>query len=163
MTKGFTHESSSAQSIEWYTPKWVFEKLDTQFDIDVCTVKGGIEYIPAKKHFSKEDDGLKQEWEGSVWCNPPYGKEAAIWLDKFVEHKNGIALVFARTDTTWFHRIVPNVDAVLFLKGRIQFIDGVNSSNKSGSTCGSMLLAFGKNNVEAISKLDGYLIKKEGV
>ena len=31
--------------------------------------------------------------------NPPYGKFTAKWLEKFINHRNGIALVFARTDT----------------------------------------------------------------
>ena len=163
MTTGFTHESQDAKSIEWYTPEWIFEKLNLQFDIDVCTKKGGISYIPAKQHFSKEDDGLAKKWEGSVWCNPPYGKETSIWLDKFCEHKNGVALVFARTDTKWFHEVVNKVDAVMFLKGRVQFTDGEGVTNKSGSTSGSMLLAFGKENVNALRNFDGFLVVKESV
>lgn len=165
MAKGYTHESHSAISIEWYTPPWIFEKLNVSFDMDVCTVKGGIPHIPAKKALSKEDDGLVTVWEGSVWCNPPYGKETSVWLDKFIEHRNGIALVMSRTDTKWFHKVVPEVDAVLFLKGRVQFIDGTNSTKKTGSTCGSMLLAFGKDNVEALKNIEGFLVinNKENV
>jgi len=157
---GFTHESQKSKSIEWYTPEWIFTKLNVKFDVDVCTKKGGINYIPANKYFCKEDDGLLQEWVGSVWCNPPYGKETSIWLEKFCQHKNGIALVFARTDTKWFHNTVEKADAVLFLKGRVQFVDGDNKTNKTGSTSGSMLIAFGKNNVEALKNLEGFLVLK---
>ena len=157
---GFTHESQKSKSIEWYTPEWIFTKLNVKFDVDVCTKKGGINYIPANKYFCKEDDGLLQEWVGSVWCNPPYGKETSIWLEKFCQHKNGIALVFARTDTKWFHNTVEKADAVLFLKGRVQFVDGDNKTNKTGSTRGSMLIAFGKNNVEALKNLEGFFVLK---
>lgn len=157
---GFTHESQKSKSIEWYTPEWIFTKLNVKFDVDVCTKKGGINYIPANKYFCKEDDGLLQEWVGSVWCNPPYGKETSIWLEKFCQHKNGIALVFARTDTKWFHNTVEKADAVLFLKGRVQFVDGDNKTNKTGSTSGSMLIAFGKNNVEALKNLEGFFVLK---
>ena len=158
MSSGFTHESQDAVSIEWYTHSWIFEKLGVEFDIDVCTVKGGLPYIPSKKNFSKEDDGLLQEWKGSVWCNPPYGKETQAWLNKFITHGNGIALVFARTDTKWFHDAIPKADAVLFTKGRVQFVDGVGATNKSGSTSGSVLLAFGKENVEALKNIDGWIV-----
>lgn len=157
---GFTHESQKSKSIEWYTPEWIFTKLNVKFDVDVCTKKGGINYIPANKYFCKEDDGLLQEWVGSVWCNPPYGKETSIWLEKFCQHRNGIALVFARTDTKWFHNTVEKADAVLFLKGGVQFVDGDNKTNKTGSTSGSMLIAFGKNNVEALKNLEGFLVLK---
>lgn len=158
MSSGFTHESQDAVSVEWYTPPWVFEKLGIEFDMDVCTVKGGMPHIPAKNVLSKEDNGLTTKWEGSVWCNPPYGKETSAWLDKFAKHGNGISLVFARTDTKWFHDIISKVDAVLFVKGRIQFIDGNGATNKSGSTCGSMLLAFGKDNVESLKNIEGFLV-----
>ena len=40
MTTGFTHESQDAKSIEWYTPEWIFEKLNLQFDIDVSRSNG---------------------------------------------------------------------------------------------------------------------------
>lgn len=159
MTTGFTHESQKALSIEWYTPKWMFDELGIDFDLDVCTKEGGIYWIPAKQHFHKEKDGLASEWKGRVWCNPPYGKETKVWLNKFCNHGNGIALVFARTDTQWFHETLSKVDAVNFIKGRVQFVDGDGVSNKGGSTCGSMLLAIGEENCKAISNIEGLFIK----
>lgn len=155
---GFTHESQSAKSIEWYTPKWIFDSLGVTFDMDVCTKVGGVDYIPATKHLSLKDDGLKTEWEGSVWCNPPYGKDTKIWLEKFKKHRNGIALVFARTDTKWFHDIAKDVDAILFIEKRVQFVDALNATNKGGSTSGSMLLAYGKKNLEALKNIKGFLV-----
>ena len=59
-------------------------------------------------------NGLKQKWHGTVWMNPPYGKFTENWLDKFIKHNNGIALVFSRTDTKWFQNYVKKSDAVLF-------------------------------------------------
>lgn len=49
---------------DWYTPKWVFDDLGIDFDLDVCAPKEKLEWIPAKKHFSIDVDGLSQQWGG---------------------------------------------------------------------------------------------------
>ena len=150
MKAGFTHESQAAKTIEWYTPSWVFEALNLTFDIDVCAPAGGISWIPAGRHFSILDDGLAQPWHGRVWCNPPYGKETPKWLSRMAAHSDGIALVFARTDCAWFHDYVTTADAILFLRGRVRFVDGFGSTGGSGAGNGSMLVAWGPENAEAL-------------
>lgn len=157
---GFTHESQNAKTVEWYTPPSIFENLNLVFDIDVCSPKGGLPWIPAKKFYSKEDDGLSQEWGGVVWCNPPYGKETGAWLNKMSKHKNGVALVFARTDCKWFHEHCATADAILFLKGRIKFVDGTGVTGGSGAGNGSMLVAWGKTGVSALKGMKdcGFLV-----
>lgn len=150
MSGGFSHESQSAKSIEWYTPSWIFSEMGLTFDIDVCAPAGGISWIPAGRHFHKADDGLAQPWVGTVWCNPPYGKETPAWLARMSEHKNGMALVFARTDCGWFHDYVTKGDAILFLKGRIRFVDGLGVTAGGGAGSGSMLVAWGDKCVRAL-------------
>lgn len=141
---GFTHESQAAQTVEWYTPKWIFDELNTEFDLDCCAPIGGVPYIPAKDYISLPTDSLKESWNGFVWCNPPYGKETPKFLSKMLSHNNGIALVFSRTDTKWFHDYVSKADCVLYLKGRVQFHKNGMKAEKSGSTCGSMLVGYGE-------------------
>jgi len=51
-------------SDEWYTPKFVFDGLGIEFDIDVCSPIGGTGIVPAKKFYSIEDDGLASAWGG---------------------------------------------------------------------------------------------------
>ena len=155
---GFSHESQKAQSIEWYTPPYIFEKMGIEFDIDVCAPKDGVPWIPAKKHFHKEMDGLSQQWEGTVWCNPPYGKETQVWLRKMSEHRDGVALVFSRTDCKWFHDYAATAEAIMFLKGRVRFVDGDCKTGGSGAGNGSILIAWGKKAVDAISKHDGMMV-----
>ena len=140
---GFTHESPKAKTVEWYTPPSIFEALNTSFDLDVCAPQGGIPWIPATTFFTKTEDGLKTPWVGFVWCNPPYGKETTLWLEKMQMHNNGIALVFSRTDCKWFHDYVVNADAVLFKKARIQFVDINKDKGDSGSGNGSMFVGYG--------------------
>ena len=135
---------------EWYTPKKIID-LFGKFDLDVASPIGGVNYIPAKNYYTKADNGLIQDWYGTVWCNPPYGRDTYRWLDKFIDHKEGIALVFARTDTAWFHELVIKADALLFTRGRIAFLkSGISSGNSSAS--GSMLVACGDKSVKALKQ-----------
>lgn len=34
-----------------------------------------------RDYFTPDDDGLKQPWDGSVWCNPPYS-DCGAWVRK---------------------------------------------------------------------------------
>lgn len=154
-TKGLTHENQSNNQIEWYTPKWIFDALDAEFDLDPCHPIIGLNYIPVKNIYNIHHDGLNKEWHGNVWMNPPYGKEIPKWLEKLYNHGNGIALVFSRTDTEWFHQYCAKSDAILFFNGRIKFIDGIG--NKSGTPgCGSILVAFGKHNRTILERMQNY-------
>ena len=158
----FGHAKGGAtkiQSVDWWTPPKVFDKLDIEFDVDVASPIGGVDWIPAKKYYTKEDDGLNKDWDGTVWMNPPYGIATGSWLDKFVKHRDGIALVFARTDTRWFHNYALNADALLFTKGRLAFINPERSDTSTPAT-GSLFVACGKKSVEALktSKL-GWFVK----
>ena len=101
-----------------------------------------------------EDNGLTAYWFGKVWLNPPYGKETPKWLAKMHQHRNGMALLFARTDCAWFHDYVAKADAILFLKGRVKFVDGLGVSKGSGAGSGSMLIAWGSLQVEALKRME---------
>ena len=79
-------------SDDYYTPAWLFERMGIAFDLDVCAPPGGISYIPAERYYTKADDGLSAPWCGRVWMNPPYS-DSAPWVDRFIAHRHGIALV----------------------------------------------------------------------
>lgn len=138
----------------WLTPLDLVEALG-DFDLDPCGFPG---HKTAKKLVCLPDDGLAQDWHGRVWLNPPYGKQTGLWLSKLAGHGNGIALVFARTETQWFQSLSP--DMVFLLSGRIKFLRS-DFSVGSNAGHGSMLLAFGRNNCGKIlsSNLDGVWLK----
>lgn len=94
MTNGrlFPVQQEQLTSDDYYTPKWVFDALGLRFDLDVCSPPGGVEWIPAERHYTQADDGLTSPWEGTVWMNPPYSN-ATPWVRKFMEHRNGVCLV----------------------------------------------------------------------
>lgn len=160
---GFTHDNVNNLSIEWYTPPWVFKKLNLEFDLDPCAPIGGVPWIPARQSYSISDDGLSKDWGTNlVWLNPPYGRHTKDWLHKMHLHRKGIALVFSRTDCAWFYDYAANSDGILFLKGRVNFIKGLDGEpSKNSSGCGSMLVAWGEESILALSKMDecGIFIK----
>lgn len=163
-TKGFTHESTHNESKEWYTPKYIFDALGIQFDLDPCSPGAAVvPWVPARRHISLPENGLTAHWEGKIWGNPPYGSDTPKWLEHLSVVGNGIALVFARTDTKWFHKYVPKANAVCFVQGRIQFgpakKDKINypalyAAGKyepaGGCGAGSMLIAYGPNMAKAL-------------
>ena len=158
---GFTHDNKDNASVDWYTPQWIFDRLGVEFDLDPCQPPDGIDWIPAKRRHSIHDDGLTQAWQGRVWLNPPYGKHTQAWLERMHNHRNGIALVFARTDCKWFHEFVAKADAILFMRGRVKFVDGLGITGGGGAGSGSMLVAWGRENVSAIAAMRdiGHLVR----
>ncbi len=88
---------------DWYTPKFIFDALKCEFDLDVCSPSDGASMVPAKKFFTIEDDALQQEWEGFVWMNPPYSNPTPF-VDKFIAHNNGICLL-TMAKAKWFHKL----------------------------------------------------------
>jgi len=139
---------------EWLTPLYIIKALG-EFDLDPCSpiIRP---YDTAKNHYHLpiklfELDGLEKEWFGRIWCNPPYGTQTGKWLKKMAEHNNGIALIFARTETKMFFDYIWNkAHAILFLKGRLSFynINGTKGNSNAGAP--SCLIAYGEDNAEIL-------------
>lgn len=123
----------SKVSDDWATPKWLYEELDAEFhfDLDPC---------PLNPTF----DGLEIPWYGNVYLNPPYSMVTEFLIKAHEELRAGrarcvVALLFANTDTNWFHRYVYNQAEIRFLKGRIKF---VAPGKKNSAMRPSMLAIF---------------------
>lgn len=151
MADNFNTATTADTKDEWLTPPALIQALG-HFDLDPCSPPPERRPWPtAGHHISLPDDGLKADWGGCrVWCNPPYGKETFKWMDKLAAHGNGIALIFARTETKGFHRSIwEKADALFFFEGRIRFFhsDGTIGQMPNAASC---LVAYGTGNVEAI-------------
>ena len=112
----------------WATPQDFYDRLNQEFrfDLDVCALP---ENAKCKKYYTPDTDGLKQEWTGTAWCNPPYGRQIGKWVKK--AHDSGCTVVMllpARTDTAWFHDYIYGKAEVRFIKGRLKFGGSKNSA-----------------------------------
>ena len=69
---------------------------------------------------------------------------------------NGLALIFARTDTAMFFRHVwPRATAVLFLRGRLTFCYPDGTGSKAGHNSGgpSCLVAYGPRSTARLASI----------
>lgn len=81
------HERPVGASVEWYTPKSLFDALGVRFDLDPACAAGAP--VPADYTYTKAHDGLAHEWFGHVWLNPPYGRHAIPFIDRMIAHGGG--------------------------------------------------------------------------
>ncbi len=131
----------SSKSNEWSTPQDFFDELNEEFhfNLDPCADDSNHK---CDMYFTKEQDGLAQDWGGHrVFCNPPYGKEIKDWVKKcyYEAHKDNtivVLLIPARTDTTYFQDYIYHRAEVRFIRGRLRF------SGKDGAPFPSMLAIF---------------------
>lgn len=131
----------SSKSNEWETPQDVFDMLNDEFHftLDPCST-----HLNAKceKHFTIAEDGLKQDWRGeTVFCNPPYGRELPLWIEKAAKSAGGgttvVMLIPARTDTRAFHNYIYNKAEIRFIRGRLKF-----GGSKNAAPFPSMIVIF---------------------
>lgn len=144
-----THQSARMLKDEWLTPPEILRALGP-FDLDPCAPVTRP-WDMALEHYTADDLGLAKPWFGRVWLNPPYGSQTGIWLQKLADHGNGIALIFARTETEmFFSQVWRRARALLFIEGRLYFhhVDGRRADANSGAP--SVLIAYGNENAEIL-------------
>jgi len=130
MTESALKVHFSSRSNNWGTPQGLFDILNEQFlfELDVCATS---ENAKCKKYYSPEEDGLKQEWKGVCWMNPPYGREIGKWTKKAYESALAgaivVCLVPARTDTSWWFDYCAKGE-IRFIKGRLKFGGSKNAA-----------------------------------
>ena len=118
---------------EWFTPVEYIEKARDvlgEIDLDPATHEMAQETVRAAHYFTKEDDGLAQEWHGCVWLNPPYAQPLiSQFVDKLVEEfaigrvTAAILLTHNYTDTGWFQKAAGLASALCFTRGRVKFYE----------------------------------------
>jgi len=127
------HVAHNAGNNEWYTPDNYLELARVvlgEIDLDPASSDIANLRVKAKTFYTKEDDGLEQNWTGNVWMNPPY-KSGLIggFVNKLVsEYESGnvtsaIVLVNNATETRWFRVLIKQASAVCFPYGRVRFLD----------------------------------------
>lgn len=121
----------SSKTDLWATPQAFFDKLHAvfRFETDVCALPDNAK---CATYYTPDKNGLAQDWKGTCWMNPPYGREIAAWVQKAYRSakENGatvVCLLPARVDTRWWHDYCANGE-VFFVRGRLKFGGAENSA-----------------------------------
>jgi hypothetical protein len=121
-----------------------------EFDMDVASPGAAVvPWIPAREHITEKS--LEREWTGFIWMNAPFGLRQGMgdWLEKFVQHGDGVALLPATSYARWWQNICARSDAILFIKGYVDFISPRGPLTTRASF-GSALFAIGQHGVAAL-------------
>ena len=157
-TAGITEDHAD----DWYTPRWLFDSMipwrdaDTLiFDLDVCAPRDPAHRtVPAARHLTLDDDGLAHEWDGLVWCNPPYS-QPEVWAERMVKHGDGLLLVHMPNNARWM------VDAQWHAAGMVliqsmHFVRPNGQEQRPGYSLA--LLAYGDDAVNLLRAVDGPMV-----
>ncbi|MBP2296601.1 DNA N-6-adenine-methyltransferase [Azospirillum rugosum] len=129
-------------SDEWYTPGSVVQEVLNrlalrQVDLDVASP--AIRTLPARRRFTRKQDGLSQPGSGVVWCNPPYS-QTMEWCRKVVgEAETGwiiavIGFLSASLYAGWFHyHVLPVMFCIRRHQAYIEWPDGAERRKTEAS------------------------------
>ena len=131
------------KSNEWYTPARYIEAARAvmgSIDLDPASCELANRTVKASRFYSKEQNGLAQEWYGNVWLNPPYGREGGarnmaytapgtsvgkLWIDKLIhDYQSGkvsAAILLGKADVKqiWFEPLWDYL--ICFAQNRVYF------------------------------------------
>lgn len=144
--------SPEHDSDEWYTPPDVIaaaRQVLGGIDLDPASNDIAQKTVKASRYFTKEDDGLSQEWGGHVWLNPPFSASlASAFVRKLIDEIDAGRVTEAVllqnctcTCTSWFHELAPRC-ALCFPRGRLKFYRAEGKAAGS-SYYGQVILYFG--------------------
>lgn len=154
---GFTTGSD-----EYDTPAEIFAPIAEAvggFDLDPCA----SETSDLADENIRLEGGLQTRWYGKVFLNPPYS-EAGEWM-KHAAHAAAdghteliVGLVFARTDTQWFHNYATTADLWCFVEGRVSFV-----GTPGGAPAPSLIPVWGDypDVLPTVLKRQGWVVERD--
>jgi site-specific DNA-methyltransferase (adenine-specific) len=134
-------------AVEWATPPAIYAALDQEFKftLDAAAADFNAQHV---RYYDRDTDALTAPWAGErVFCNPPYGKGLAAWVQKALleaaEHGALVVMLLpARTDTYWFHDVVlPNAE-IRFIRGRLSYTLQAPASRRGRAPFASFVAVF---------------------
>ena len=135
------------------TPQWIVDNLGA-IDLDPCAGEN-TSIRHRNLAIERGEDGLSAEWDGFVYCNPPFSQKEA-WIGKMVAHGNGILILPERGSAPWFGALANAVGRYWVMGKKINFVGGSSSNN-----VGSVMFLFGDEAKRRVlnSNLPGHMVK----
>ena len=151
--KNAPHLGQGTGKEDWHTPDDLLALVRAALggiDLDPASNAVAQQRVGAARYFTKDDDGLAQQWEGRVYLNPPYTSGLVDqFADKLVaEYRAGrvteaIWLSNNTTDTAWFERLASAASAILLMAGRVKFwTSDADGTEKTGSPLQGQVLVY---------------------
>ena len=148
--------STEKGSEKWQTPNSLYQHLYQEFGFDLDAAANELN-AKHPNYISPEEDALSTDWSlrgKNVWLNPPYGRNVKQWMKKaYEESLKGICvvvLIFARTDTDWWHKYARKAAEIRMVKGRVKFIR--EDGHTGPATAPSAILIFDEERREPVVK-----------
>lgn len=122
---------TSSASDEWYTPPTYVElarQVMGGIDLDPASSDVAQAWIRAEVCYTKRQNGLRRDWRGRMWLNPPYGSQMSLWMEKAVlAHESGavaqaVLLVRPAPGSAWYQMLSARFPSCITHR-RIRFID----------------------------------------
>ncbi|MDP2739214.1 MAG: DNA N-6-adenine-methyltransferase [Pseudorhodobacter sp.] len=146
----YGHGGEDGLGDEWYTPKWIFDRLGLTFSLDVCgPVDRTHVAVPCERYYTETDDGLSSPWNGTIWCNPPYSNTAP-WAARCIQHGDALLLTHIPMNAEWASDVWQACDAMRLFQA-IEFVRPDGRLQRPGMWL--QLAAFGVSATEALHKL----------
>lgn len=158
-----TNDDLDASNDEWGTPpEWIERARSFMgvIDTDPASNSAAQRIVKANFWFDKAENGLKRDWRGRAWLNPPYSYPL---IERFArkaisEYESGnieeaLILTNNRTDATWFQELLTRATSC-FLKDRINFVHAYKDS--SGNRQGQVLFYLGNRQSAFVEEFGGY-------
>jgi hypothetical protein len=142
---------------ERYTPPRFIElarKAMGGIDLDPASCAMAQKIVRARKFYTIETDGLKQNWCGNVWLNGPFCRGLmSAFVNKLVAEVDAgrttqaIMLTGNCTETDWFQMAMHTCSSACFKEGRICFLrpQGNEIVPMGPPTQGQVFFYYGKN------------------
>jgi hypothetical protein len=122
----------------------------------------GAPAVPGRVHVG---DGIRTEWSGNVFTNPPYGKGLDDFMDRSARCARGdeaghvIMLGPSKTSRACWQRAVPKAPAVCFIDGRVEYL--LPNGERTNAPFHSALILWTKDR-ELVHRFSWYLDGKLG-
>lgn len=113
--------------------------------LDVCTNPANAK---CDAYWTIQDDALSHQWDMDFFMNPPYSRVREFMEYAYQQHKkhnvDALILVYAKTDTKWWHDLVEGKAEIHFVRGRIKFNDMNGNMTKNSAPYPSVWIIWRK-------------------